>query len=425
MLNYNVTEIANGVGVCVIPTDRFKTNIISVKFSLPLDGDIEANALLCFMLRHGTKKYPSITDINKRLSEMYGASLQYNVYKVGETHVISFQMTSVNDKFSIDDKSISKECLEFLLDMIFEPKTENGHFAEDDINREKRLLTEKIESEFSEKRIYSLDRLIEEMCVNENYSKRRFGDKETINTVDTGRLEKAYENMLKKSSVHINIVGNVYGGAVDMIKERFEKIDRSSLAPLHTEFIVSADKIKHVEEKLAVKQGKLVMGLRAGMTDKDDNYFAVRVMTDMLGGGPYSKLFMNVREKMSLCYYCSARLHRNKGIIIIQSGIEDENREKAENAILAEIKNMQGGNFTEEDLQKSIKGLTDAALGVYDTPEGIDSWFLPEEFPDKFLTVEEFCEKISAVTMEEVRVAAMGVSVDTVYMLSSEKEDNE
>ncbi len=414
------TEIANGVRACTVKAEHFKTNVMSVHIILPLESDMEANALLCYMLRRRNAKYPTMTALNRRLAELYGASLACGVSKHGDSQDICFRIVSVSDRFALGNEGVSKSCTELLLDVLFDPKLENGNFSEEDIELEKRLLIEKIDSEFSEKRIYAKDRLIEEMFKGSLYGKGRFGERDEIKKVTNKRLLKAWKNYLENAIIQFNFVGEIDDSAVEILKEKFSHIDRSQVVKINTEFKEKAEKVKKIDEKLAVKQGKLVMGLRTGMTNADDNFFHTRVMCDMFGGGPYSKLFMNVREKMSLCYYCSAQLSKDKGIILVQSGIEAENEQKATDAILNELQNMKNGSFTDEDIENSKNGLCDAFMSVGDTPEGVDAWIGARVFEEEITLPEYYAENIRKVTAEQIKAAAERVSVDTIYMLSSD-----
>lgn len=423
--NIEKIEIANGVRACFVNSDRFKTNIMSVHIVLPLESDMEANSLLCYMLRRRCAKYPSMTYLNRRLAELYGASLACGISKNGDSQDICFRIVSVSDRFALSDEGISKNCTELLLDVLFDPKLENGNFCDEDIELEKRLLIEKIEGEFSEKRVYAKDRLIEEMFKGSAYGKGRFGDKDEIKNVTNERLLKAWKSYLENAVIQFNFVGETDESVKALLCEKFASIDRSNVVKIETEFKATADEVKKVDEKLAVKQGKLVMGLRTGLESENENFFPTRVMTDMFGGGPYSKLFMNVREKMSLCYYCSARFSKDKGIILVQSGIEDENEKKATDAILAELDNMKKGNFTSEEIENSKKGLTDAFLSVGDTPESIDAWIGARVLEEDIILPQEYAEKINLVTAEEIKAAAEKVTLDTIYMLSGDSTASE
>lgn len=418
--NIEKIDIAKGVRACFVKADHFKTNIMSVHIILPLESDMEANSLLCYLLRRRCAKYPSMTSLNRRLAELYGASLACGISKNGDSQDICFRIVSVSDRFALEDEGISKSCTELLLDVLFDPKLENGNFCDEDIELEKRLLVEKIDGEFSEKRVYAKDRLIEEMFKGKPYGVGRFGKRDEIKNVTNERLLASWKAYLENAVIQFNFVGQIDDGVKELLKEKFSSIDRSNVVKIETEFEASAKEVKKVDEKLAVKQGKLVMGLRTGLESVEEDFFPTRVMADMFGGGPYSKLFMNVREKMSLCYYCSARFSKDKGIIIIQSGIEDENEQKATDAILKELDNMKNGNFTEEEIENSKKGLTDAFMSVGDTPESIDAWVGTRVLDEEIILPQDYAEKINEVTAEQIRSAAEKVTLDTIYMLSGD-----
>ncbi len=426
--NFTRTNPVNGLDFLSVNTrSNFKVAILTANFALPLGTDAAANALLPGLLKRTCKKYPTITQMNSHLASLYGAMVGGSVGKDGESQIISLHVTVLEDRFSLSEEKISSEAADLLLDLIFEPNFVDGKFSDADIEREKRLMIEQIESELNDKRYYALKRCTEIMCENEAYSLSRYGTVEEIKALDSDKLTRAWKNMLSSAVVYIGVTGSMNADIIrSRFEQKFEDIDRSRITELHTEFITSAYETHRVREEMPVKQGKLVLGMRAGMTDIDDNYHAIKVMCDIFGGGVYSKLFNNVREKMSLCYYCSAGFNRSKGLIMVQSGIENENEQKAIDAILAQLEDIQKGNFTDEEFDASIKGLTNLAHGVCDTPEGIDRWYSGQMLDSEIITPEEYARLISAVTREQVIAAAQCVTLDTVYMLAGTgTEDDE
>ena len=417
---------AKGVKLCLIPTDRFKTSIVSASLAMPLKERVEERALLSALLRRSSGKYDDMTKMNRKLAELYGAILSSGVEKVGEAQLVSFCLTSLDDKFAIDGDKISEKCVELLLELLFEPKLCNGMFTKADVETEKRLFSEKIDGEFSDKKLYSLDRTIQEMCKNELFSTKRYGSKDRLLSLTNADVTEAWKEMLECAMIQFNVVGNCdFQQIADKLAKRFSKVDRSRLCSIKTEFITSAKEEKYFSESQSVKQGKLVIGMRAGMKDKNDDFYALRVMTDMFGGGPYSKLFMNVREKMSLCYYCGARLNRSKGVIFVQSGIEQENERKAIDAIRQQLEDMKNGNFTKEDLENSINGISDAYISVNDSPDTLNMWYNGDylsEDEDENISPEQYVEQIKKVTAQQVTEAAKKVSIDTIFMLKPNGE---
>ena len=421
-MNYSfaLSSPVNGLDICSVDTkSNFKVAIITANFALPLGKAAAVNALIPGLLKRTCRKYPTLTEMNKHLASLYGAMVAAGVSKDGESQVITLRITALEDRFSLGDEKISEKAAELLLDLIFDPNLTDGKFNDADVEREKRLMIEQIESELNDKRYYALKRCTEIMCENEVYSLSRSGEIEDIKAVTPESVTEAWKNMLKTAKVYFGITGSMNAQAVtEQIKEKFSSIDRSELATLHTEFVVAADEPRKIREELPVKQGKLVMGMRAGMTDCEDNYVAIKVMCDIFGGGVYSKLFNNVREKMSLCYYCSAAFNRAKGLIMVQSGIENENEQKATDAILQQLEDIKNGSFTEDEFDSSIKGLTNLICGVGDTPEGLDRWYSGQMLDSEIMTPEEYAGLISAVTREQVIAAAQNVTLDTVYMLA-------
>ncbi len=425
--SFDLSSPVNGLAFCSVNTEsNFKVAILTASFALPLDDNTAANALLPGLLKRTCKKYPTLTEMNKHLAGMYGAMVSGSVGKDGENQVLTLRVTVLEDRFSLSPEKISSQAADLLLDLIFEPNLTDGKFAEADVEREKRLMIEQIEGELNDKRYYALKRCTEIMCENELYAKSRCGTIEEIKALNSDALVKAWQRMLSSAVVYIGVTGSMDASVIkSRFEQKFENIDRSQIAELHTEFITSADEVNRVREELPVKQGKLVLGMRAGMTDADDNYIAIKVMCDIFGGGVYSKLFNNVREKMSLCYYCSAGFNRGKGLIMVQSGIENENEQKAIDAILAQLEDIKNGNFTDEEFDASIKGITSLALGVCDTPEGIDRWYAGQMLDTDVITPEEYAKQISQITREQVIAAAQCVALDTVYMLAGTGTDED
>ena len=419
-----VKTIAPGVRLCAVQTDRFKTGCISFSMALPLEGDIAANAVLPYILHRSCKKYPDFSCLNGRLAELYGASLTAGVAKLGEAQLLSIDLTSLDDRFSLTGESIAKSCTELLLDLIFEPDLVNGSFGETAILREKRLLIEKLESELNDKRVYALRRCEEIMCAGEKFGLDKYGTRETIEKLTGDNIYNAWQNMLKTAVIQIDMVGSGdCEGVAEALSAKFSKIERSP-AETNTVFVQTAKETRRLEEKLPVKQGKLVLGFRAGTRDKSDQAAAYKVMTDIFGGGTYSKLFKNVREEMSLCYYCSAKLDRHKGVIFVQSGIESEKAGMASEEILRQFDAVKAGDFKPDDLNASLMAICDKLRGIEDSPDDIASWYTYRILEPVLKTPAQEAEEIRQVTKEQVIAAANRVTLDTIYMLSGTGEDD-
>ena len=425
MSNKAYTEIAKGVKLLCVNSDKFKTNCIKVDFYLPINEYFPAQNVLASFMGHTSKAYNTVKTFNSKVEGMYDACFDTNISTVGEKVRIRFSMEILDDKFSLDGKSIAEEAIDFMVEILENPNATENSFDEVNTAREIRFTLENIEAMKNDKRAYAVSRLRQLMCKDEAFGIDTEKLEAHVKMLDSQQLFAAYKNMMETATVVITACGSMSG---EMLTEKFkafaEKIENRNPAKLETIFITKANGIRYFKEEMDVNQAKLVIGLRAGMEDSNDDYFAYRVMTDIFGGGPYSRLFLNVREKMSLCYYCGARLIREKGIILIQSGIEEENYEKALSEILNQLDIMKNGEFTDEDFNSSIIALCDAFKGVEDSPVAVCNFYSSQEADKEIISGGEFAKKISAVTREQVIECAKKVSVDTVYLLKGEENND-
>lgn len=416
-------NIAEGIRFCSVKTDKFKTCRVNISLAMPLDKNASSRAILPFMFSRRCAKYPDFTSLSRVLDELYGASISAGVLKRGEAQVLSFSLTAVDDRFALDGDKVASECAELLTEMIFDPLTDGESFPNDVVEQEKRLLVELINNELNDKRRYATLRCEEIMFADEAYGFNRFGTVEDVEALTPNEVYAAWREVLEKSSVQITMVSSMDPQPVaDLIKDKFSKINRNPIE-IKTQFVPGLPKPEYVAEKMPLKQGKLVMGFRTGMRNEDDMMPAMKVAVDIFGGGTYSKLFSVVREKMSLCYYCAAALFNSKGIVIVSSGIEDANEEKAKNEIINQLRLTANGEFSDEDFSSSIKSLTDSILGNSDTPEEITAWYASQILREKLITPEQYAEQIADVDRSDVVNAAKTIMLDTIFMLKSNGEE--
>lgn len=417
-----VYEIGDAVRLLHVKTENTKTTCISLILLTPLGVNTAENTVLASFLAHSAKKYPSLAEVNEQLEELYGAAFSSDVSKLGEGYRLRLSVTCINDALTLGGEQVSAEALRLLLDLLFEPLCENGAFDAHQLQTEIRLCKEDIESELNDKRAYALSQMIEHMCSEEVYGLPKAELLEAVKQVTPGSLFAAWQTLLKTAAISVQVVGDIdFAPLESMLRAKFSTIARTPCL-VETVFVEAAEDSAEYTEEMELNQSKLVLGFRCGMQNADDNFYATRVMADVFGGGPYSRLFMHVREKLSLCYYCSARLDRRKGILVVQSGIEAKNKQAALDEILKQLSVMQNGEFTDAELNASKTALCDAYRGVNDTPESVDGYYAqfvntPPQTP------EEIVEGISAVDRTAVMAAAKRLTLDTVYFLKGGEED--
>lgn len=420
-----VYRISEGVEGLFVKNERFNTTSISFNFYLPLKKETAASyALLPFVLTTCGEKYPDFSVLNYRLERLYGAQLDAVAEKLGDYQLLKLRMSVINDKYTFESESLIKRACDMLLSLIFEPKAENGAFCADDLAREKRKAIEHVKGEMSEKRVYAKNRLIEEMYKGSCYGVPKCGTVEDIEAITETSLYEMWQKMLATAYIRVQVIGAaVPQGLFEEIGRRFENTERYNITDCtKSQPTAAAAAPRTVTERQAIQQGKLVMGFSSDTAGDDDNTMPLMVMTDIFGGGPYSRLFDNVREKMSLCYYCSASSSRVKGLITVESGVEEQNAEKAENAISEQLEIMKKGEFTDFEFSSSVRSLRDSLNSYNDSQPLLDLWYALKAVNKNLYSPEDIAEKISAVTRDEIIAAANGVKLHTVYKLLPKEE---
>ncbi len=428
---YIVKNPAEGVRVVSCRTDRFKTGQLSIQMVMPLEGDVSAASVLPYLLSRSCAAYPVPVELNRKLAELYGAELYASVSKHGENMVLRLSMTMIDSRFALQGEDIIYDCADLLCKVVFEPNVKDGAFLASEVEREKRIRLERLESAKNDKRGWSAHRLLQEMCKDEAYSIDVMGTKEGVEAITPESLYATWQDVLSRARIQLNIIGTGDADKIsDLVLSYLEKIGRPALMEMHTEIREKAEgDVNRVEEEEPVKQGKLVMGFRAGTKDPLADYAAIRMMTDIFGGGTYSRLFMNVREKQSLCYYCSARYLSQKGIIMVQSGIENENVEKVITEVQKQLQDLADGNVTDEDIANSKRSLGNGMHSVSDTPDDLDGWAYLQTCEETFRDPEQVDETLQKITKEQIVEAAKNVTLDTIYFLKgtlpADDEDGE
>ena len=416
-------NLAEGVEGLFVKNDRFNTTLISYNFYLPLKKETVASyALLPFILTSCGKDYPDFSKLNLKLAKLYGARLNASAEKYGDYQLLRMTISVINDRFSLDGESLVKSASQLLLNLIFSPNTNDSGFLTEDLEREKRKAIEHIKGEISEKRIYAKKRLIEEMYENSAYGIPKCGTVEDVEAITETSLYDAWIRMLQTAFVRVQVVGSaVPTGLFEDITEKFSATHRKNITDCKiSEPTEKRNTVKRVTDNMDVTQGKLCLGFSAEMCGNDDTTLPLMVMTDIFGGGPYSRLFSNVREKMSLCYYCSASAVRQKGLITVESGIETENAEKAEKEVLNQLETVRKGEFSDFEFRSSIKSISDSLNSYNDSQNSIDLWYAIKINNDFVYSPEDIAEKLKNITREDVVNTAKGVTLNTVYKLLPE-----
>ncbi len=418
-MSYKSFRISNGADGIFVENTRFNTTVISMNFYLPLSAEtIAENALLPYVLTSCSEKYPDYTKLNLKLNMLYGADLSVSVDKVRDVQHIKIAISVINDELAFNlGESVINDAMELLLSLIFNPLVKNNSFSYDDTEREKRKQIEHIESEINDKRSFAKNRMLSVMFEDSAYGISKYGTKQAAEKITTDRLYTAWLNMLNNSYIRVQVIGKALpDGIFDKVKARLSAYSRNNI----TDYTISqpvqpTQSVKRVTDNFDVAQGKLVMGFSTYLSGEDE--LSLNVMCDIFGGGPYSRLFENVREKMSLCYYCSSSCIRTKGLLLVQSGVEAANGEKAEKEILNQLELVKNGEFSDFTFNASIKAITSSLNSYNDSVYALDRWYSTLIMRDNLKTPEFVAGQVAKVTREDVINAAKGVKLHTVYRL--------
>ena len=422
-MNYNKTKIKEGITIHNIKTNKFKTNLYAVFIAMPLDREtVTKNALLAAILRRGTNNIKSQDQISKKLEEMYGASFDCGIEKTGDNHIMKFYLEALNEKFLPTKEELTKQCIDLLFDIIFNPLIENNGFKSEYVESEKKNLKQIIESKIDDKRRYSFERCVEEMFKNEPYGLYRYGYVEDLKSITPESLYQYYNQMINECKIDIFASGEIEQEEINNIIKDNKEI--AKLKERNAKYVPYKEQVtpKHikdvnvVEEHKQVGQGNLVIGLSANSNTENARYIT-SVYNAILGGGANSKLFQNVREKESLAYTAGSTYRRQKDAIFIRCGIEIANYEKALKTIEKQIEDIKNGEFTDEDVNNSKELIISSIRSISAEQDTEITYYYGQELSEKFVSVDEYLEKINNVKREDIKEVAKDIEVNTVYFL--------
>lgn len=424
----NRESVCDGVYFSSVTDLKFKHNRITVNLVVPLDkGTVTRNAVVPFLLRKGCRSCPDFTKLNRRLCELYGASLSCDVSKFGAYQVLELSIYSIDDRFALDGGHVTADCASLLTEILLEPKLTEGLFDVSDVDLEKQQIIDAIESLLNEKRAYALSRCRAIMCSGEATAIEKYGDIGEARALTPTDATAAYKALLERARIEIVFVGC---GNPQTAKDIFVKaFTGSSFAGVHRNpFAISTtpthkptSEVKDITEQMDVAQGKLVLGFATGGESALKEKMAMRLMTALYGGTPNSRLFVYVREKLSLCYYCAARYDRLTGLVFVDSGVEFANRQKAQDEILHQLELVRAGEFSQEEVTAARLLMKTSLTAVTDSLGAIEDWYMSQIMNGTDYAPAQESEMLDQVTTEEIIEAAGRVSLDTIYFLAGKE----
>lgn len=411
-------ELSPGITLRCFQDFRFKQGCLSVQLVRPMKQEEAAmNALIPAVLLRGTEQYRDLRNITLRLDDLYGASVSALVRRIGDYQTTGLYCAFMEDRFALAGDEIFSPMVDFLRQLLLEPLTEDGCFCREFVESEKRNLILTIESELNDKRVYAAGRLLRTMCSGDSFGIPRLGEKAQAQAIDAKNIYRHYRKILEESAVSLFYVGSAQPEQVAaLLTPLFTGISRNYI-PLPSQTPFQDGGGSHLTEQMDVTQAKLGMGFVTPITNQMPEFAAMQVCNTLFGGGMTSKLFMNLREKMSLCYSIHSGYYGSKGILTVNAGIDAEKEETARQEILRQLEQCCQGHITQQELHSAKEALLSSLRGVHDSPGAIEGYYSTHCLSAFPLTLPQHFDAINAVTAQQVSSAARSLSLHSSYVL--------
>ncbi len=411
-------ELSPGVELRCCRDSRFKQGCLSFQIIRPMDGEENAmNALLPAVLLRGTKQHGDLRAITARLDELYGAAVSTIVRRVGDYQTTGLYCSFMDDRFALPGDKVLEPMLAFLGELLLDSPVENGGFLPGFVESEKKNLIATIESELNDKRAYAMGRLLRIMCREDTFGLPRLGEAAAVAAIDPVQLYDHYRKILRESRIQLFYVGSAGAETVaQLLRPLLERLERAYI-PLAPQTPFHSCEDADTVETMEVSQGKLCMGFVSSITNRMPEFPAMQVLNTIFGSGMTSKLFMNVRERMSLCYSIGSSYYGTKGIVTVSAGIDFDKETVTREEVLRQLSACKNGEISEEELRAARQAILSSLRGIHDSPSGIEGYYATAALSGMGLTPEAYMAAVEAVTKEQVVAAANALTLHTTYFL--------
>ena len=411
-------ELFPGVTLRCCRDDRFKQNVLSLQFLRPMcREEASLNALLPAVLLRGTEQYPDLQAITQHLDELYGAAVSTLVRRVGDYQTVGVYCGFMDDRFALEGDRVLAPMMAFLEEILLHPVLEEGVFQKGIVESEKKNLIATIESQLNDKRAYAMAQLLKTMCREDSFGLPRLGEPEAVAAIEAGPLYAHYRKLLRESPIQIFYVGSAESDYVEsLLKPWLSRLNRDLNAlPAQTAFQMCEG--SDGEETMEVAQGKLCMGFTTPITNRCPEFPAMQLMNTIFGAGMTSKLFMNVREKLSLCYSVGSGYYGTKGIVTVSAGIDCDKEQLTREEILRQLEGCKRGDITEAELNAAKEAVLSSLRATHDSPGAIEGYYATAALSGMNMTPAQYMEAVEAVTLEQVVAAAGTLQLHSTYFL--------
>lgn len=411
-------ELLPGITLRCYQDRRFKQGRLSLQLVRPMRAEEAAkNSLLPMVLLRGTRNHPDLRSITMHLDDLYGATVGDLVRRIGDYQTTGFYCSFTEDRFALPGDEILAPMVQFLGELLLQPLTESGIFCEDIVEGEKKNLIADMEAERNDKATYAAARLLRTMCRADSFAIPRLGDPEQATAIDAASLYAHYCRILQESPIEVFYVGSAAPEQLaELLTPLFWNIERNYVnLPAQTPFHDAGK--QETTEEMDITQSRLCMGFVTPITNRCREFAALQVFNTLFGSGMTSKLFLNVREKMSLCYSIGSGYYGAKGIVTVSAGIDADKVDTVRAEVLNQLAACQAGQISLEELNAARESVISSLRGVPDSPGSIEGYYATAALSGLAMTTGQYRCAVSAVTLEDVVAAANTVSPHSEFFL--------
>lgn len=410
-------QLAAGVNLHVIPTNKFTTTRILINFATKqTSNNASSRNLLVNVMANGSMKYPDQVAIARELNQLYGAEFDAYVNRLGLIHNVRFSLSIVNNNFT--DFSLSSKAVNFLHDIIYHPQIVGSKMAPHTWKLQQANLIATLKSWSDDPQYEAVVGLLEHYFKNNSPIRiPAFGNVEQIRQATNQQLLDTYQTMIDNDQIDIFVEGNVDPQEYLALFKQWKFLSRSKITSKQVYYEQSLQRRRSFQAIKKVEQAKLDLAYHFPVYFNNKDYYSAVVMNGLFGATPYSLLFKNVREAASLAYYANSSYQPFGGYLLVQTGIDGADYQRVLALINDQLAILQNGDFVDQQLEQVKKNLINGYLMDRDNPGHLTSREFVQSLTHDF-TPRNSIDQIKNVSRQDIVDVSQKISLQTVYFLN-------
>lgn len=299
-------------------------------------------------------------------------------------------------------------------------------FAEEEIEREKEVITQEIASTLDSPDDIAYDLLHASAFPNQALGRTILGTAKSVSAFKRSDIIGFMGRRYAPSAMVVAAAGAVKHDAivrhVEALFGGLSVVGEDGELPARYAGGVTAS-IKKFE------QTHLLMGF-PGPSFRDPSFYAAQVMSGLFGGGMSSRLFQEVRERQGLCYsiYSSAWGLKDIGMMAVHAAASSESLERLVDVVAHELKALADGGTNQRELDRSKAQLKAGLLMALESSSARAEQVARQLLHfGRLIEAAELVAGVDAVTADDVRTLASSYlhSTPTVSVVGSGRKSHD